>query len=123
MYFYVDPGDDAIAKAFKKCGALMMAGSLKEVAIVVPQLPNLRAAQRQPVDDLLRALLSCTAPRRVDMLRETPPTITALALDRVQCGTAVLLDLERQGIVFPPRPEGLSERDFFLMLLTQDFRS
>jgi hypothetical protein len=83
------------------------------------QLPTLREERRSSVDDLLRALLSCTPPRRADILRETPPTLAALALDRVQCGTHSILELARQGIQAPPAPGPL--RDLYLTLLVQNF--
>lgn len=37
MFFYVEPGEEAVSKALKKCGELMTSG----VAIVIPQLSNL----------------------------------------------------------------------------------
>ena len=41
MYFYVKPSDDAVSKAFKKCGELMANKVPPEMAVVVPQLSNL----------------------------------------------------------------------------------
>ncbi|HBG06285.1 MAG: hypothetical protein A2075_12000 [Geobacteraceae bacterium GWC2_58_44] len=57
MYFYTEPGGDAIAKAFHKCGALMKEGKHLQTAIVVPQMSNLNGIISDYLgDDAIRCL-------------------------------------------------------------------
>ncbi len=87
------------------------------------RLQPLREERRGHVDQLLETLLSCRGQERSAEFRRTDATTLALALalDRVNTGTSMLLELARSGATFPKQGAPPAQL-FFRMVLQQRFQ-
>ena len=70
-FFYVEPGtDDAVLKAFRKCGEILKSSSCLDIGLVVPQLGNLEGLISDCLgDEAIKEL------RKNKAIKLTPETI------------------------------------------------
>lgn len=123
MYYYVEPGDnDAVARAFRKCGQLMQTNNHLDMALVVPQLANLEGLisdclGEKPVSalaknksiDLNPGLIRLFTRRLPPRFFKGPLLVAFTATDQLQ---SVIKSCPGADIVFIPWAP--SERDFFV---------
>lgn len=122
MFYYVDMGDDAVQKAFKKCGQLLSASQQKEAAIVVPQLSNLNGLISDVLGDQAVKLLQKDKKIRLDpeiihlFTKRSPPRFFSgpllVAFTPIDQLEKIILGNPNADIIFVPWAE--AERDHFV---------
>jgi len=123
MFFYVEPGEEnAVAKAFRKCGERMNIEGVPQAGIVVPQISNLEGFISEVLGDTAVKALAKNKVLRLNpesihlFTKRQPPRAfkgpLLVAFTPVEQLKAVIRDNPKADIVFVPwAPD---ERDFFV---------
>lgn len=67
------------------------------------ELQQARKDSQSSIDVLIDEILCCTCESRIELFRNTDPTILALVYDRVQCGTHTMIEMAKKGVVLPQK--------------------
>jgi hypothetical protein len=112
MYYYTEPGEAAVAKAFIKCIGLMQSNSYTQMAVVVPDITNLHGIISDQIGDkgvdaLIKnkVIKQNTESIHLFTRKDSPRSfkgVMLLAITRIDQTDAVILACPDADIVFVP---------------------